>query len=166
MALFLGVLILGALTILQSAVLSHFPLLHGQADLVMLAVIAWSLQKRVQNAWHWGIIGGLLLGLVSALPGFVSMVVYMLAVGIAISLRQRVWQVPILAMFIGVFIVTLIAHGIAVVTLRVMGTSLSILDAINIITLPSMILNLLLSIPIYALLTDLANWVYPEQLEA
>jgi hypothetical protein len=166
MSIIIGILVLGSLTILQSAVLSHFPLLHGLADPVVLAVIAWSLHKRVQNAWHWGIIGGLLLGLVSALPIVASMTIYLMAVGVAYFLRQRVWQVPILAMFIGVFIVTLFAHTISLATLRILGAPYSILDAINIIALPSMILNLLLSIPIYALLTDLANWVYPEPLEA
>jgi hypothetical protein len=34
-----------------------------------------------------------------------------------------------------------------------------------VITLPSLILNLLLAIPAYALFTDLAKWLYPEPLE-
>jgi hypothetical protein len=34
------------------------------------------------------------------------------------------------------------------------------------ITLPSMILNLLVAIPVYALFSELASLVYPQKLEA
>jgi hypothetical protein len=37
---------------------------------------------------------------------------------------------------------------------------------LGLITLPSLLLNLLLSIPMYALMRDLAGWVFPVQEEA
>ena len=63
--------ILGILLVLQSAIFSQIPLLQGTTDLVLLALVAWSLQRRVRTAWQWGIIGGLLVGFVSAVPFFV-----------------------------------------------------------------------------------------------
>ncbi len=42
----IGIPILGGLMILQTSLLSRFPLLEGTSDLVMLAVIAWALQKH------------------------------------------------------------------------------------------------------------------------
>jgi rod shape-determining protein MreD len=165
MAILISIPILSFLLILQSVIVSRFPLLHGTADLVLLTIIAWSLQKRVQTAWHWGIIGGLLVSIASALPFGVPLITYLIAVGLAILLRRRVWQVPILAMFVTTFFGTLIAHLIALVALRIAGTPLSLFETVNLITLPSLLLNLILAIPIYAIFSDLANSLYPEELE-
>jgi rod shape-determining protein MreD len=165
MATFIALPILGILLILQSAIVSRIPLLHGTADLVLLAIIAWALQKRVATAWQWSIIGGLLVTIVSALPLGAALIGYPLAVTFALILRQRVWQVPILAMFISTFVGTLVMHIISLVALRLVGTTLPLREALNLITLPSVLLNLLLAIPVYALIGDLANWLYPEELE-
>lgn len=165
MAVLISIPIFTFLLIIQTAVISRIELLHGTADLVLLAVIAWALQKRVQTAWHWGIIAGLFASLISGLPIGIPLAGYLLVVGIALLLRQRVWQVPILAMFITTFLGTLLTQLINLVALRFFGTSLPWLEVLNQITLPSVLLNLLLAIPFYALLGDLANWLYPEELE-
>ena len=166
MAIFIAIPILAVLLILQSAVLSQFPLLNGTADLVLLAVIAWALQKRVQTAWQWGIIGGLLIGIVSALPFWASLGIYLMAVAVSLALRQRVWQAPILAMFIATFTITLLAHMLTVIALRLTGTALPLTQTINLISLPTIILNLVFAIPIFYILADVAKWLYPEKLEA
>jgi rod shape-determining protein MreD len=157
--------ILGGLLILQSAVSSQIPLLHGTTDLVFLAVAAWTLQKRVRSAWAWGIIGGLLVSYVSAMPTGVILAGYLLSIGLALLLKQRVWQVPVLAMLLTVLFGTLIIHLLSILTLRVLQVSIPLIEAINLVTLPSVLLNLLLAIPFYTLFGDLANWLYPEELE-
>jgi rod shape-determining protein MreD len=151
--------------VFQSAVMSRIPLLHGTTDLVLLAVVAWALQKRVKTAWHWSIMAGLLVTAVSALPFGVAILGYPLAAAFALALRQRVWQVPILAMFAATFAGTLITQAISLVALRMVGNPLPWQQAINLIILPSLLLNLLVAIPVYALLGDLAGWLYPEELE-
>ncbi len=163
-ATLLAIPILGSLLILQTAVFSQLPLLRGTTDLVMVAIIAWSLQKSVKTAWQWGIIGGLLVSLSTALPFGLPIIGYLLVVGMALLLRQRVWQVPILAMFVATFLGTLITQALAVLVLRFTGTPLAWLESVNMITLPSMLLNLVVAIPAYALLGDLARWLYPEEL--
>ena len=165
MATLIAIPILGALLILQTAVFSQMPLLRGTSDLVLVAIIAWALQKSVKTAWQWGIIGGLLVGLTTALPYALPVFGYLLVVGVVLLLRQRVWQVPILAMFVATFLGTIITHGLAIVVLRLTGTPLAWLESVNIITLPSLLINLLVAIPAYALFGDLARWLYPVELE-
>ena len=165
MATFIAIPILGILLILQSAVVSRFPLLRGTAEPVLLVVIAWALQKRIQTAWQWGIIGGLFVGIASALPIWATLLIYAMAVVVALAIRQRVWQAPILAMFIATFIVTIFANGIAILSLRLSGIALPLLQSLNLITLPSVILNVILAIPAFYLIADLAKWLYPEELE-
>jgi hypothetical protein len=164
-ATLLAIPILGILMLLQSAIFARFPLLRGTADFGLVVVIAWALQKRVQTAWQWGIIGGLLVGLASALPFWASLTVYLLAVAVALALRQRVWQTPILAMFIATFSVTLLAHSVTLIALRLSGVNLPLGQTLNLITLPSLVLNLVIAIPAFYLHADLAKWLYPEQLE-
>lgn len=166
MDIIISIPILGALVILQSAIMSDVTLLHGTSDLVMLAVIAWAMQERVQSAWQWGIIGGLFVTLVSGLPFFVPLISYLITVGVVLLLRKRVWNFPILAMFVGTFIGTLIMHLLSILALRITGVSISLIQSFNIITLPSLILNILLAIPIYALIRELANIRYPVEIEA
>lgn len=165
MATLIAFPILGALIILQTAVLSRVPLLQGTADLILLALVAWSLQKRVQTAWQWGIIGGLFVGFVSAVPYLAHLIGYLASVGLSLLLRKRIWQVPIFAMFIATFLGTLIVHLTAIVALRINGTILPIGLSTNLITLPSLVLNMLLALPFFVLFGDLAGWLYPEELE-
>ena len=156
--------ILGGLMILQTSLISRFPLLRGTSDLVLLAIIAWALQKRVQTAWQWSVIGGLMFSLASALPAGVILLGYGLSTWLALGLRKQVWQVPLLAMFTTTFAGSLITHLVSYIALIISGDPLPALEAFNLITLPSILLNLILAIPIYALIGDLARWLYPEEL--
>lgn len=165
MATLIAVPVLGALVILQSAVISRAPLIYGTADVILLALIAWSVQERVTTAWHWSIIGGLMVSFVSAIPTSVILAGYLLATGIAVLLRFRVWQIRLLAMLAATFFGTLITHALAITSLRLNETAIPILESFNTITLPSILLNLLVAVPMYAIIGDLANWLYPEEIE-
>jgi rod shape-determining protein MreD len=157
--------VLGGLMILQTSLLSRFPLLQGTSDLVMLGVIAWALQNRVETAWQWCIIGGLIFSLVSALPVGVALIAYSLVTALALILRRHVWQVPLLAMLLTTFLGTVIMHVVSLAAVVVSGTNLPFGEVLNLITLPSLLLNLLLALPVYAIINDLAKWLYPEELE-
>jgi hypothetical protein len=61
---------------------------------------------------------------------------------------------------------TLASQGVSLAALRLVGDPLPLLQSFNLVVLPSALLNLLFAIPAYALLGDLANWLYPEELEA
>jgi rod shape-determining protein MreD len=149
----------------QSAVASRIPLLHGSVDLVLLALVAWALQKDVDNAWHWALVGGLFFSLVSALPVGVMLLGYLGTIGLAELLKRRIWPIPILAMFITVFLGTIITHILSILALLLSGTPLPLLQTLNLITLPSLLLNILLAVPMYAVMGDLAGWLYPQEIE-
>jgi rod shape-determining protein MreD len=149
--------------ILQSAIVSQVKLLSGYADLPLLLLGAWALQKRVKSAWHWAAVGCVMLGFVSTMPLPVLVMGYFAVVFIAQALQKRVWQAPLLAMFSVTFIGTLFMHLLSFAVLRLLGTPFVFADVIGLITLPSLLLNMLFSIPIYAFMRDLARWVYPVE---
>ena len=155
--------LLALAVILQSSVISQVKLLSGYADLPLLVLAAWALQERVRSAWHWTILGCIMLGFVSRMPWFVLALGYFAVVLIAQTFQRRVWQAPMLAMFSVTFTGTLFIHILSFAALRVLGAPFVFADVIGLITLPSLLLNMLLSIPIYTFMRDLARWVYPPE---
>jgi cell shape-determining protein MreD len=114
----------------------------------------------------WAGLAGILVGYVSALPVVVPLAGYLLVMGLARLLRRRIWQAPLLAMFTVTFIGTLVLQLLSYISLRLLGNPLPLGDSFSQVILPSMLLNLLLSIPIHALMRDLARWLYPKEVEA
>lgn len=164
-ALLVAIPLLGLLVMLQSAIVSQMPLIHGTADLVLLALLAWAVQERVTTAWLWTLLGGLLVTMVSALPLGVVLLGYLISTGFALIIKRRLWQIPLLAMMVTTIIGTLVTHSMAVLSLQTSGSAFQWQEGLHLVTLPSVLLNLLFAIPIYAVFSDLAKWIYPPQIE-
>ncbi len=147
--------------LLQSAVISRVNLLSGYADLPLVMVAAWALQDEVETAWHWAVATGLLVGFVSGLSWLVPVFGYVVVAALAQIFQRRVWQAPLLAMFGVTFLGTIMMSVITLVVLRFAGVALSFTDVFGLLTLPAILLNMLLAIPVYAVMRDLARWVYP-----
>jgi rod shape-determining protein MreD len=148
--------------ILQSAVISRVYLLSGIADLPLVMLAAWALQEEVESAWHWALALGLMVGFVSGIPWFVPVSSYLIIVGLAQMLQRRVWQAPLLAMFSITFLGTIILSLISFTVLRLSNVIMPLEDVLGLLVLPSVLLNMLLAIPVYAVMRDLSHWVYPS----
>ena len=155
--------VLALVVIVQSAVISQMTLLAGYADLMLIVLAAWALKADASSAWLWAILGGIIVSFVSGMPWLVNMAGYLFVVLLAQILRQRIWQAPLLAMFSVIFLGTLSMTFFAFLVLNLLGTPLPFGDSLGLIVLPSVLLNLLLSIPVYAVIRDLAQWVSPAQ---
>jgi cell shape-determining protein MreD len=153
--------ILALAVILQSAVVSRVGLLGGFADLPLVLVIAWALQENVNTGWHWAIVAGLMTAFVSGLAWIVVMLGFIAAVLVARVLQSRIWQAPLLAMLGVTFFATLIVHLLSFVILSLTRAPLPFADTFSLITLPSVLLNMLLAIPMFWFMRDLSRWVFP-----
>jgi hypothetical protein len=147
--------------ILQSSIVSQIKLISGYADLMLIILAAWALQERVTSAWHWGVLACVFTGFVSNMPWLVLIIGYFAVVYMAQVLQKRVWQAPLLAMFSVTFAGTLMMHLVSFVVLRLSGTPFAFGDVLGLITLPSLLLNMLFAIPVYTFIRDMARWVYP-----
>ena len=148
--------------ILQSAVVSRLTLLSGFGDLPLVMLAAWALQDQVDSAWHWAIATGIVVGFISGINWMVFVIGYVAVVALAKVLRMRVWQAPLLAMFSVTFLGTILMAVLTLGVLRLSGVSIPLQDAVGLLTLPGVLLNLLLAIPVYAVMRDLAHWAYPS----
>jgi rod shape-determining protein MreD len=153
--------LLALVVIVQSAVVSQMTLLAGYADLMLVVLAAWALKADASSAWIWAILGGIMVSFVSGVPWPAPMIGYMFVALLAQLLKQRVWQAPMLAMFSVIFLGTISMDILTLVVLNLLGIPLPIGDALGLIVLPRVLLNLLFSIPVYAVVRDLAQWVSP-----
>ena len=161
MDIFLGLPVIICALVLQTVILSRLPLLNGTADLVMLVVIAWGLHYRVRVHWEWAIMAGFLVSFVSAMPLLSPLVGYLIIMSMVRLLQVRVWQVPVLAMLLASFACTIVFQVYSVVVLQyINGTMLDWSLSLYRVVLPSTLLNMLLAIPVYTLISDMANRVY------
>ncbi len=150
---------------LQTAIFSQANLISGTADVVLLFLAAWSLQEQVKNSWLWTIIAGVLISLASAMPFFAPLIAYMGVVGISKLLQRRVWRNPILAMFIVTLVGTIFQHGVYIFVLRITGAVFPFITSVDHIVLPSLLLNLIFALPVYAVVSDLVGRIYPLEVE-
>lgn len=149
-------------SLLQSSVVSQVRLLSGAGDLVLVLLAAWSLQDRVDSGIHWSLLATLLIGFFSRLPLIAIGLGYVSIVLIARLLSRGVWRAPLLAMFGVTLLGTLLLHILSFAVLVLGGTPLQPLEVLRAVTLPSLILNVALAVPAFALMRDLASWVYPD----
>ena len=150
---------------LQTAIFSQMPLISGTADLILLFFAAWTLQERVKYRWIWVVIGGLAISAISAMPLFAPLIGYAGVYGISKLLQRRVWQTPILAMFIVTLAGTLFQHGVYILSLQVSGAPISWGVSLDHVILPSILMNLLFALPMYALVNDVVGRLYPLEVE-
>lgn len=140
-ALYLSLPLLGALAILQSAVLPRFPVAGVHADLVMLMVVAWGLRRGNPQALVWGFVGGFLLDLFSGLP-WGGQTLPLLAVAALAGLGGagvfgQHFGVPLAAALVG----TWLHYGLSLLVLGTLGRSLPPGPFVWQVLLPASLLN-------------------------
>ena len=166
MSVILSIPVLAFISILQSAVVSRLPLSQGVADLMLVTLVAIALQKRVSTAWQWSIIGGLLIDFSSGLPFGIYTISYTLATAMAMFLRERIWRFAFLMQLLVVLFGTLISQGITYLVLFLQGANLDFVTVLQVITMPSIILNFMLSLPIFILTRDVLDQIHPQEQNA
>ena len=154
------------LVILQAGIVSRINFLQSSADMLLLVILSWSIQERVKTAWHWAIIGGLIASSATNLPFYTLPAVYSAISGLGLLLKQRIWKAPLIAMFSGTILGTVILYTVSYTVVSLGGVMIPLMETINFVLLPGILLNLLLALPVYYLVRDLANWIYPEELES
>ena len=114
----LAIPVILVLVILQIGIFGNLTLLHGSPDIVLVAVIVWALNERVESGWSWGIVAGLMVGFISAHPLVAILAGYLAVTGFARYLHKRVWQAPILAVLVTTLFGTLVMAAIAMIDLQ------------------------------------------------
>ncbi len=165
MAYLISFPVLVIVLMLQLAIFSQLPLLSGTTDLILLVLIAWSLHEKSTNAWFWAVVGGGLVSIISAIPYGAPLLIYLVITTAVRIASRRIREFPVLGMLIATIAATFFQHLTEIVVLFIAGTQLPFNQSLVLVTLPSILLNLFLALPVYALVTDLARWIYPIEVQ-
>lgn len=155
-----------AVLMLQLSVFSQWKILSGNADLLLLFVIAWCLHDRSKYLWLLVLIMAGITNFVSALPIYVNLLVYAGVFLASRQIRSRIWQSPLLGMLVLTFLATLAQTVLTLGAIFIQRVDINFGDALVNVALPSLLLNMLLAIPVHALVRELAYYAFPKGVEA
>ncbi len=149
-------------TSLQLGVISRIPLQNGMADIVLLFIIVWCLNRQAKNFYIPVLIAAGLVTFISSLPVPAVLISYALAAILTRLLVNRLWEMPVFSMLIITIAATFLQHFVYILILQFQGSSIPLLSSLREITLPSVFLNIILVFPMYLLVRDAQKFVYQE----
>jgi len=153
-------------SMLQMSVFSQWTILSGNADIVLLFVVAWCLHDRSQHLWLLVLIMAGMVAFVSALPPVFPILVYLLVYRASRLFQTRLMQSPLLGMLLLTFGASLLQVVLHIAYLYVTRVDINLTDALVQVALPSVLLNMLLAIPIHAIVREIAHYAFPKGVEA
>jgi len=164
MSLHIGVPIFFIAALLQAAVLPQFRVFEGQPDLVVIVVLAWAILDQGQEGLFWAFVGGLALDLFSGAPFGISSLALMLVAYVVSQANAQLYRVnvvpPILLTAAGAFAY----HVLYLILLRfLVGYAVVWAEALLYVTLPSVIFDLLLIVPVLQVLARVYDAIHPRQ---
>jgi len=162
MDVFLSSLLVLVFTSLQLSVISRIPLNHGMADILLLFVIAWCLNRQARKFYVPALLAGALISFISSIPFPMAIISYLVAALLTRAFVSRLWEMPIFTMLIITIVATFFQHLLYIVTMQFQGISISLLSSLQEITLPSIFLNIIIAFPVYFIVRDAQKFVYQE----
>ena len=160
---FAGFLVTG---MLQLSVVSQIKILSGNADILLLYLIVWCMYDRSKHLWLLVFVMAGLVSSVSALPAVLLMILYFFVYGVSRLFQKRLMQSPLLGVIVITFVASLLEVVLNLAYLFVSGAEFNLSAAMFDVALPSLLLNMLLAIPIHALVREIAQYAFPKGLEA
>jgi rod shape-determining protein MreD len=157
----LGFPVIALLVIIQSSIISRLNISFGQADLVILAIIAWALNEKKNAIYWWALFAGILQCIISAVPFYLYVFGYLTITVGAVFIRKKLWNVPVITMILMSFIGTIVILGLSFMVISLTVTPLPLRESIINIIIPSAAMNMVLGIPVFIVMKDLASMVYP-----
>jgi rod shape-determining protein MreD len=144
----IAVPLLAVLTLLQTTILRQIPFLDGNLDLLLLAVLCWSL-LRPDEGMVWGLLAGAFADLFASSPFGATSIVYLITAYAVGFLHGRLrTHNPTVVMAIALF-GTILAHLAMIAFLALSGRSLDVGYLLTYVTLPTAFLNTLCAVPAY-----------------
>jgi rod shape-determining protein MreD len=140
---YLTLLLLASIALLDTTLTPHLAFLSGQPQLMLLAVVSWSLLRGVRAGIIWAFIGGVMLDLLSGAPfGVITLplllVAYMSGLG-EINVFRANYVLPIIVAALAVVVYNVVSLALR----QLLGQPMPWDAAILRVVLPALLANLL-----------------------
>ena len=152
---YLALVVLAALVLLQATFLGRIRVMGVTPNLLLVAVIAWSLLHGIEEGLLWGFIGGLGVDLVAGLPLGASSLALMTVCFLAGIGKTTVFPGHLTLPIFVVALATPLHGWIILLTEALLGAPINwVAETVRVIG-PEILLNAALTIPVYPLLRGL-----------
>jgi len=160
-----GIPLVILLVIVQTSVISRLDISYGMIDLVLVTLIAVGIHPKSRYIVYWFLFAGFLLAIISPVRLMYPLIPYVIT-GITVEiLRKRIWRIPLLLMAILTFLGSLLTQIFAYLTIYFTQTQLPFTDSLFQVSLPSITLNILICIPVYLVIKDWGDTIFPQEVE-
>jgi len=158
-----AVLLLTSAALLQSSLLPHLSRGGLKPDLVVMLVISWGLLRGVQEGLLWAFIGGLALDLLSATPLGLSALILTLLTLLTSLGQKSIYRTSILFPLAVIFLATFGYNLALLLGWQLLGRPALWGETFLEVLLPTGLLNTLVMLPLYPLLSWLHRRTGPER---
>lgn len=139
---------------------------EGRPDLVLLAVVGWTLGGSEHHSLGWAFLGGVFLDILSGLPFGTSSIVLILISYLVSLYARRIWEANLLMPLGVTLIASLLFHTLLLLAIFLLGHQVRLDYAYVRVILPSTFINLILALPIAQGLASLKLRLYPPEIDA
>ncbi len=151
------------LALLQATLMPSLAITHIQPDLVLAAIVAWALLRGPAEGALAGLVAGITMDLLSGAPfGMHAFVMVLVAVtaGFSVALvpNEHAMLLPSVAVFC-----TIMQQGAYVLLLRSAGWPIDWSQIVLPVVVPLSLLNLLLTVLLYQILSRCSHQMLPEE---
>ena len=161
MSYVVGLPLLAFAAVLEATLLPHFRLFGGTVDLVLLLSLNWTLVGEWRGGPLWALMGGICLDLLSGGPFGASALGLVLVAYLASLSEGRFWSSHVLLPLASVLLGTVVYHVVYLAVLAATGHSVSWVPSLSQVTLPTVLLNTLLMLPVFHFARWLHSALYP-----
>ncbi len=148
---------------LQMAIFSQFKIQAGKADLLLLVIVALGLQPEISKIDNmlFSILAGFIIGFISAEPFWITVAVYAAAVYFTLFMKERLPQIPLVSMFFASLVFMFIHLAIQAVYYQFLGFRIEFQSSFQNLILPSLMINIIATLPVYFVVSEVRRLVYP-----
>lgn len=163
MTRYIGIPILIVAAILNATVMAEFRIGNGAPDLVFLFVVSWALLVDLRDAMFWAVIGGVMQDMFSVAPLGASslglvVVVFLSDLAFGQISRRNILIPPVVAVA-----GTVIYHLGIMLALQMANISVPLTRGLVYVTVPTMVYNTILIIPVFRLVGRIHYWLTPRR---
>jgi rod shape-determining protein MreD len=153
MGYFIAIPILAILAVLQNSILGDFRIFYGQAELILMAVLAWSWYAEQNEAIFWAFVGGILQDVLNpVLPLGTSVIAMLIMVFVIKTIERNFYQVSIFALIGFVSLGSFLHHIILFLVFTSQNYTVPFVDYFQNFSIPTIGFNLIGTLPIYFIL--------------
>ncbi len=152
MGRYLSIPILIIAAVLQSSVIPAIRIASGGPDLIFMLVLSWMMLADTEEGIFWAMVGGITQDLVSGLPtgtSALALVIVAFLVNLVFGpIARNNLIIPPVVIAAG----TVLYHLLLIGLLAVLGRPVPISYTLTYVTFPTLLFNVVLSLPVYRLM--------------